>query len=206
MRAGKPGDCSYDNGKALSKTQLLQKRIAQLEEKLKQMQAARSEGSSPASSSGSDYRPSSSSAHRRAKSGRHTTADQRTQEDLIQETLTMLSRELVDSTANDIAMAQADDFGGPTDLDLTSESLLPSAFDAIPSVYGSSGDNEDHHRAPSSSSSLSIDRTIDEWGAGGDLNPLYHSLDHSTSDITLQADGRQYLYVFGPFHPKWLRS
>lgn len=51
-RAGSESECSYDNGKALSKTQILQQRIAQLEAKLSTLQGrgGSSSAASPASS------------------------------------------------------------------------------------------------------------------------------------------------------------
>jgi hypothetical protein len=54
-RAGSESDCSYDNGKALSKTQILQQRIAQLEAKLSSLQGrgGSSSGASPVSSASS---------------------------------------------------------------------------------------------------------------------------------------------------------
>ncbi|KAF8311565.1 hypothetical protein DL93DRAFT_2208478 [Clavulina sp. PMI_390] len=54
IRAGNESECSYDNGKALSKTQILQQRIAHLEAKLTALQGrGASSGSSPASSTSS---------------------------------------------------------------------------------------------------------------------------------------------------------
>lgn len=55
IRAGSESECSYDNGKALSKTQILQQRIAQLEAKLTSLQGrgGNSSGASPVSSASS---------------------------------------------------------------------------------------------------------------------------------------------------------
>ncbi|KAF9521163.1 hypothetical protein BS47DRAFT_1357085 [Hydnum rufescens UP504] len=57
MRAGHAHECSYDNGKALSKTQILQRRIAQLEDKLSQLQGKSVGSPSSTHSFGSEAPP-----------------------------------------------------------------------------------------------------------------------------------------------------
>lgn len=122
MRANKPGECSYDNSdpRALSKTQVLQRRIRELEEKLKHLQAQNANGGS---------RPHTS--NRQSPSLSHSDSTHSQASDEPPENSVPLIPELYPSTSSDFPAAHSngDPFGAGLDVD-------PSLDDPSASSWG----------------------------------------------------------------------
>ena len=217
MRAGHAHECSYDNGKALSKTQILQRRIAQLEDKLSQLQGK--SGGSPSSTStfGPEF-PASASA----SGSREKTAGPRSSQDDIQDHVPPFPRSLTDPT-NDFSKLQnqlpsftpslypeslpSSDFGmGTVSPDMLNSSKQLSGFSksSINSYDTSpawpSNNTIDYqpgqlYSSPSPSTFNLDDPVPLADGPFGETGwPLRSQSDRQS--ITSNPDGRRYLYEF----------